>query len=149
MTISQHTHSLPLSGGAVHAREARLLRTRRAGCLTVAAGQVWLTRQGDLDDHVLSPGQTVCLRADERVVVEPWASGTLVQLAWCSNQPRARALRWVDAARAGVRALRAAVLRRTGAAESTALARNAAASASRAQGCIACGESSASSGGLQ
>jgi hypothetical protein len=111
MTISQHTLSLPLSGGAVQARGPQLLRTRRAGCLTVAAGQVWLTRQGDLDDHVLSPGQTVCLRADERVVVEPWASGTLVQLAWRSDQPRARALRWVDAVRTGARALRAAVLR--------------------------------------
>ena len=110
MMNSQHTLSLPPCCGAVQAREPRLLRTLRAGRLTVASGQVWLTRQGDLDDHVLSPGEAVCLRADERVVIEPWTSGTLVRLAWCSDQPRVRALRWVDAVRAGARGLRATVL---------------------------------------
>lgn len=152
MTILQHSVFYPLlRDDALQACGARSLRTRAPGRLVVKAGRAWITRQGDLDDHVLSAGQAVELRADEQVVVEPWESGTPVRLAWCSAQRRAAPLRGADALRGAV--LRA-VARGSAAAGArllglAALARNAAASASRAHGAMPCGESSASSGALQ
>jgi len=149
MTILQHTVFHPLIGdGAMQACGVRLLRTRRAGRLMVKSGRAWITRRGDFDDHVLSAGQAVDLRADEQVVVEPWEVGTPVRLAWSSAQRRVAVLRAADA-------LRGVVLRRiarwaAGTGERLlVLARSAAASASRAQGAMPCGESSASSGALQ
>ena len=149
MTILQHSVFYPLRGdGALQACGVRLLRTRRAGRLTVKSGRAWITRRGDLDDHVLSAGQTVELRAHEQVVVEPWEGGTQVRLAWCSAQRRAALLRGVEALRAGALHLLAGWSRAAGD-RLLALARSAAASASRAHGAIPCGESSASSGALQ
>jgi hypothetical protein len=149
MTILQHSVFYPLlSDGALQACGVRLLRTRRPGRLVVQAGRAWITRQGDPDDHVLSVGEAVDLRADEQVVVEPWEGGTQVRLAWCGAQRRLGLLRGVDGLRA--RALRG--LASWSAAAGTrllALARSAAASAKRAQGAMPCGESSASSGALQ
>ncbi|HEY6353735.1 MAG TPA: DUF2917 domain-containing protein, partial [Burkholderiaceae bacterium] len=88
----------PLSTGA-----AKLLRARQAGRLTVSAGQIWLTRSGDLDDHVLAAGQALAIRAHEQVVVEPWLNGVPARLAWRSDQRRALAARAVDALVAGAR----------------------------------------------
>ncbi len=149
MTILQHSVFYSLRGdGALQANGVRLLRTRRPGRLLVKSGRAWITRQGDPDDHVLSAGQAVELRADEQVVVAPWEDGSSVRLTWCGAQRRAALLR------AAV-ALRGAALRgvaRVAAAAGvrlSALARSAAASASRAHGAMPCGESSASSGALQ
>lgn len=149
MTILQHSVFYPLLGeGALETCSARLLRTRRAGRLTVESGRAWITRRGDLDDHVLAAGEAVELGADEQVVVEPWVGGTPVQLAWHSAQRRAVLLRGADALRE--RVLRGVALGAAAAGERLlALARSAAASARRAQGVIACGESNASSGALQ
>jgi hypothetical protein len=135
-----------LGDGALSACGVKSLRTRRPGRLTVAAGQAWVTRLGDLDDHVLGAGQAVVLRANEQVVVEPWVGGSPVHLAWRSDQPRALAWRGFEAlAAAGLRAF--AALR--GAAVGRAAARKAAASDKRTQGSIERGESSASSGAVQ
>lgn len=149
MTILQHSVFYPLLGdGALSACGVRLLRTRRPGRLVVQSGRAWITRRGDLDDHVLSAGQAVDLRADEQVVVEPWDGGTPVRLAWCGAQRRAALLRGVDGLRA--RVLRAVAAGAAAVAERLlALARSAAASAKRAQGSMPGGESSASSGALQ
>jgi Protein of unknown function (DUF2917) len=149
MTILQHSVFYPLLGdGALQACGVRLLRTRRPGRLVVKAGRAWITRQGDLDDHVLAAGEAVDLRADEQVVVEPWEGGTQVRLAWCGVQRRAAFLRGLDGLRA--RALRAVAGAASAVGERLlALARSAAASAKRAQGAMPCGESSASSGALQ
>lgn len=149
MTILQHSVFYSLRGdGALQACGARLLRTDRPGRLMVKSGRAWITRRGDLDDHVLSAGQAVELRADEQVVVEPWEGGTQVRLAWCGAQRRAALLRRGEGLRDG--ALRW-VARWSAAAGDwlLALARSAAASASRAHGAMPCGESSASSGALQ
>jgi len=141
MMILQHT-------GALSACGAKLLRTCRPGRLTVAAGRAWVTRLGDLDDHVLVAGQALRLRANEQVVVEPWIDGSQVRLAWHGDQPRRWVWRGFEAlATAALRAL--AALRGAAVGRAPALARKAAASDKRAQGSIDRGESSASSGAVQ
>jgi len=42
--------------------------------LHVCTGQVWLTRDGELADHVLGPGQGLDLHHGDRVTAEPWHS---------------------------------------------------------------------------
>jgi hypothetical protein len=144
MMILQHSGSTQwFVDGGLSACGARLFRTRRPGRLTVSAGRAWVTRVGDLDDHVLDAGQTLALRADERVVVEPWVNGSPVRLAWRSDQRRALPARVVDALAAAARRLGATGFRLLTS------ARNAAASDKRAHGAIARAESSASSGAVQ
>jgi len=112
--ILQHDATLSwFVDGQLATRRAKLWRARRAGHLTVSSGRVWLTRAGDLDDHVLEAGQDMALRADETVVVEPWRDGTLARLAWRSDQPRAFGARVFDALAAVARRLDAGVLRAT------------------------------------
>lgn len=53
-----------------------------AGELCVLAGQVWFTRDGDPDDHVLLPGDVLPLRAGMWVTGEPWRAGQSVRVAW-------------------------------------------------------------------
>lgn len=100
-----------------------------AGCLTVESASVWLTREGEWDDHVLAPGQTLRLQAGDRVTVTPWEAGTRARLVWSpsAGQPER-----------GERVLRAAGLAWR--------ARKAAFMASRAQGAIRAGDSMASAG---
>lgn len=116
---------------------------RLGGDLVVVAGRVWLTRSGDLGDHLVEPGQRVRLAVNEDAVIEPWQAGETVTLQW--NPRRQRLLGAVFAP--PLRGLAFATdLLATGFA---ALARTAASMASRAQGCICGGDSIASSGALK
>lgn len=129
---------------------------RRDGEVIAVDGRVWLTRRGDLQDHLLQAGEALRISAGDDAVVEPWAHGEPVTLRW---QPRPRqALRfgaWPALfAAAALRALAGATGRfaaglRDAEAGFAALARNAASSACRAQGCISAGDSIASSGALK
>jgi Protein of unknown function (DUF2917) len=121
--------------------------TPNGGRLTVLAGQVWLTRQNDLQDHVLTAGQTLELGPGDDVVVESLVAGP-TRLRW--DAPPAPVyladfLRgaWAGGLRRAARGLGAA------AAGLEALARTAAATANRAQGCIRSCDSMASSGTVQ
>ena len=116
---------------------------RLGGELTVLEGRVWLTRDSDLGDHRVEAGERLRLAVGENAVIEPWDAGHAVSVQW---KPRCqgffgavlaeplRALAWALGALAG---------------GFNALARSAAASASRAQGCISGGDSMASSGALK
>lgn len=124
------------SGGALHLG-------RLGGDLTVVHGRAWLTRDGDLGDHVVEPGQTVRLAVNENAVIESAQTGASVTVRW---YPRRQSL--VGAlAEEPLRGL--AFLTGLVAKGFVALARSAAASASRAQGCIDAGDSMASSGALK
>ena len=127
---------------------------RSAGEVIVKSGRVWLTREGDADDHVLEAGQRVCLDAGGAVVLEPWQRDEHTVIDWRPRaQPRLDAF-VRGAAAFGLRGVAGAAdftadaLRRA-AGGLAALARSAAAMARRAQGAICAGESIASAGALQ
>ena len=105
-----------------------------AGELRVHGGAVWLTRRGDPDDLVLYAGQRLRLRADDEAVFEQWARDQPALVDW---RPAQRASVFRAALVAGLRLAECAF---------AALARSAAASAKRAQGCISGGDSSACAG---
>ena len=111
--------------------QAQAWRAPQAGDLKVLQGQVWITRAGDLSDHVLQAGETLHVQRGEQLAAGPWDAGQPAQLAWQAQpalQPLAR-LR-ADAGlgfAAGARFLAGGLL---------ALARSAEASASRAHGSI-------------
>ena len=116
---------------------------RLGGDLTVVAGGVWLTRDGDLGDHFVEAGERVRLGIGENAVIEPSRTGEAVSLRW---QPRRQS--FVGAVLAEpLRGL--AFLAGVAARGFAALARSAADSACRAQGCINGGDSIASSGALK
>lgn len=129
------------------------------GELTVVRGRVWLTRSGDLGDHVLEPGRSVRLGADEGAVVEAWEFGRPVTIDWSRVRQPPRLTDFVPgflasgvaAALRGLAALAGASAAGLRGAEAglAALARSAAPSAMRAQGCISGGDSMASSGALK
>ena len=101
---------------------------RLGGELTVVSGRIWLTRDGDLG---------------EQAVVESARTGEPVALRW---NPRRQSLAGALLA-APLRGL--ALLTGLLASGFAALARSAAASARRAQGCINGGDSIASCGALK
>ena len=68
-----------------------------AGELRIERGRVWLTRQDDLDDHVLAAGDGFAVREHDVVVLEPWLRGEPTRVAW---RPRAQPRREPDLVRA-------------------------------------------------
>ena len=120
---------------------------RATGLLTVQKGRVWVTQVGEFADRVLDAGERLRFDGARSVVIEPWSWADSALLDWAPD-PRpqdrllgalrepllgaaARALTLLAAWAGGV----AAGLRRVEGAFA-ALARSAASSASRNQGCI-------------
>ena len=116
------------------------------GVLGVVEGGVWLTRAHDRRDHLLRRGDSFRVERGDAVVVEPWSPQVGARVSW---SPQARPLDW----RGRLAAWRAAGWDRLalGLARAAwaARARSAAASASRAQGCIRAADSMASCGAAQ
>jgi Protein of unknown function (DUF2917) len=116
---------------------------RLGGDLTVIDGCVWLTRDGDLGDHVIDAGQRLRIGVGENAVIESARTGQAVTLRWDPRRQGFFGALLAEPLR-GAAFLTGALARGF-----AALARSAAASASRAQGCIAGGDSIASSGALK
>jgi len=116
-------------------------------CLVVRDGSLWVTRSGDPVDHVLGRGQRLAVERGDDLVVQAWRRDQPAVWDWHPLATRSsyrlrRALPawfWAGSARA-LRGVAAGL---------AALARSAAATASRAQGCIRAGDSIASAGALQ
>ena len=110
-------------------------------------GALWVTRAGDLEDHVLARGERLAVARGDDLVLQAWHRDQPAVWDWQPlTAPTGYGLRREALAWAWARAARA--LR--GAADGfAALARSAAARACRAQGCIKAGESMASAGTLQ
>jgi Protein of unknown function (DUF2917) len=115
--------------------------------LCVRGGTLWVTRSGDPEDHVLGHGERLAVARGDDLVLQAWRNDVPAVWDW---QPwpapaRYRLRRAVPAWAWGrcARALR-------GAADGlAALARSAAANASRAHGCISAGDSIAAGGAVQ
>jgi hypothetical protein len=127
-------------------RDAQRWVAPQRAWLVAREGALWVTRSGDPDDHVLARGERLAVARGDDLVLQAWRRDQPAVWDW-QPLPAARyalrreALAWLWARTA--RALR-------GAAEGfAALARNAAARACRAQGCISAGDSIASAGTLQ
>ena len=103
------------------------------GELTVLRGRVWLTGECGDADQILTPGQSLRVSDAQAVVIEAWDRGAGASVRWQARQPLLQRL----------------PLRGFAGAFFAALARSAASSASRAQGCIKAGDSIASSGALK
>lgn len=116
------------------------------GCLRVDAGPLWLTRFGDPDDHILGPGEQIALRRGDRIVAGAWLPDR--PIAWRYDGARSGRegffATFFAAFLAGFLAAVADAFEAV-----AARARSAAASASRAQGCMSIGDSMASSGALK
>ncbi len=83
MNAQTKRHAFRLEAGA-----ARHLG-RLGGELTVVEGRVWLTRDGDLGDHILEPGQRTRLGVDDNAVIESLRTGESITVRW---NPRRRTL---------------------------------------------------------
>jgi hypothetical protein len=64
MTQAQQYRTAATLGSTLH------WRAPGAGELVARDLPLWLTREGDLDDHVLQPGQSLRLRRGDDVVIE-------------------------------------------------------------------------------
>ena len=139
--------------------DGRALRLEAVdGELAVREGRVWITRRGDLDDHVLGAGESMRLSAHDRAVIEQWRRDQPAMFDWQPGRAprpqsapgalRRAALAWPLRGVAFVAGGVAGSLRRAEAGFA-ALARSAAASARRAQGCMSAGDSMASAGTVQ
>lgn len=133
----------------LHLGGALRLQARQSGWLAIQRGRVWLTRDGDGDDHVLARGDQIWLQAGDGLVVEPWQASVSAQLGWLLGAPVAAPAQApaLPRAAAGWRGLAAALRAAFG--RLPLAARSAEAMASRAQGSIRAGDSIASCGAVQ
>jgi hypothetical protein len=128
-------------------QEVQHLLVTEPAWLLPRQGRVWVTRAGDLEDYVLDAGERLALARGDRVAVGAWSEGQPALWDWTPMLP-ARRYRLLRDAAAGAFGLAARGLR-AGADALAALARSAAATACRAQGCIRAGDSMASAGTVQ
>ena len=121
----------------------QLVHLMSGGELTVTKGRVWMTRLGDLDDHLIEAGQRIRVGASEDAIIESWRPTDSARVQWVPQRQPLAVLAFAEVLR-GFAGLAAGAARGF-----AALARSAASSASRAQGCISVGDSMASSGALK
>jgi hypothetical protein len=86
MFLNQMTGQDHLRAGPLVLDRVVRLNSAGTGRLTVTAGRVWLTRDGRDEDHVLSPGEQIQLKAGQSIVAEPWSAGATARLTWCADQ---------------------------------------------------------------
>ena len=74
--VSPRNHLETLRGGAL------LPLGAGGGRLEVLHGRVWLTRAGDLDDHVVEAGATLTVPAAGQSLIEAWDESEPALVAW-------------------------------------------------------------------
>lgn len=70
------------------------------GRLDVLHGRVWLTREGDLDDHVVASGESFRVAPNGRALIEAWDDEAPVLVAWRPGTLLDRLSAWAMAASA-------------------------------------------------
>ena len=105
MNAQQLSHLASLSHEALSLAAGQALPLgSQGGRLEVIAGRVWLTREGELDDHLVAGGQSVCVAGAAAAVIEAWGDSQAAVVAWHPRRPTQRA---ADAFRTAVARLRA------------------------------------------
>lgn len=102
MNAHQLAHLATLAGRSARplaAGQAMALGTS-GGRLEVIAGRVWLTRAGELDDHVVEAGESLCIAASRDAVIEAWDEARPALVAWRPRRPVERAADALRSARA-------------------------------------------------
>lgn len=125
----------------------RLLIDEPAWLVAVGA-RLWVTRERDPADHVLGVGERLYVERGDRLILGPFDRGVPAGWQW-QRTPRVAAAQALRRRVAGAAFAAAARVLRGAAGGLAALARSAAAMASRAQGCIRPGDSMASAGTVQ
>ena len=74
--VSPRQHLETLRGGSL------LPLGAGGGRLEVLHGRVWLTRTGDLDDHVVDAGASLAVPADGASLIEAWDGSEPALVAW-------------------------------------------------------------------
>jgi Protein of unknown function (DUF2917) len=85
MMNTQTTNSSrqPAAGVLQTVRAGRIVPLGSAGGrLEVLHGRVWLTRSGELDDHVVESGQSLSVPPSGRVLLEGWDDESPALIAW-------------------------------------------------------------------
>jgi len=99
MNAQQISQLASLSHEAVSLAAGQALRLgRQGGRLDVITGRVWLTREGELDDHLVAGGQSVCVEGSAAAVIEAWDDRHPAVVAWHPRPPLARAAKALRAA---------------------------------------------------
>jgi Protein of unknown function (DUF2917) len=62
--------TLPLTPMPLEANGLAHLQPRGAACVQVRVGTVWLTIDGESDDHVLEPGQALALAPGQHAIAQ-------------------------------------------------------------------------------
>ena len=75
-------------GGTFQLRDEAMRLGPLAGELTVLEGRVWLTRDADLGDHVVSSGARLRLQAHSGTVIEPLRGGERATVQWRPREPQ-------------------------------------------------------------
>jgi hypothetical protein len=118
-------------------RDTQRIQASRAAWLVATAGVLWVTRSGDIDDHVLARGERLAVVRGDDLVLQSWRHDQPAVWDWQAKPDARYGLRrgllawaWGRTAR-GLRAAAEAF---------AALARSAADRACRVQGSVAAGD---------
>lgn len=65
----------------------------RTGDYRVKQGRVWITRDGEAQDHVLAAGESLGVQRGDVLVIEPWTPGQVVHWVFDRSAPAAAPVR--------------------------------------------------------
>lgn len=81
----------PAPGGHTLAGRAMLTLPNEEISVVCLAGELWLTREGDIEDHILRPGQCFTVRRGERGAVQALKPSQLSVLSCLTSMPQSGA----------------------------------------------------------
>ena len=98
-TQSTTSHASGVASALQTLRAGRIVALgSTGGRLDVLHGRVWLTREGELDDHLVETGQSFSVPANGRALVEAWDDEDPALIAWRAGSLLDRASAYVRSA---------------------------------------------------
>src|SRR5579871_3649855 len=81
----------------------QLVHLVSGGQLEVTEGRVWLTRLGDLDDHLIEAGQRIRVDAAQDAIIESWRPTDSARVRWVPQRQPLAALVLAEVLRVAAR----------------------------------------------